>query len=67
MIVTANVFTILQTVNIMVRPLSKKRCLRKRFDTHHVKECEISMRPLLSCFFIILREVVLENVSPSVR
>ena len=67
MIVIANVFTILQTVNIMVRPLSKKRCLRKHFDTHHVKECEISMIALLSCFFIILREVVLENVSPSVR
>ena len=27
------------------------------------KSCEISMRALLSCFFVILREVDLENVS----
>ena len=29
--------------------------------------CEIPIRALLSCFFIILREVDLENVSPNVR
>ena len=37
MIVIANVFPKLQTVNIMVRPLSKKQRLRTRFDSEHVK------------------------------
>ena len=29
--------------------------------------CQIFTRLLLSCFFIILREIGLENVSPSIR
>ena len=33
----ANVFPKLQTVKILVRPLSKKRRLEKRFDSQHVK------------------------------
>ena len=37
MIVIANVFPKLQTVKIFVRPLSKKRCFRTRFDSEHVK------------------------------
>ena len=36
-IVIANVFKKLETVKILVRPLSKKRCFRKRFDSQHVK------------------------------
>ena len=71
MIVVANVFPKLQTVKILVRPLSKKRPFRTRFERQYVKASQntsqISMREHLSCFFIILREVDLENVSPSVR
>ena len=37
MIVITNVFPKLQTVNILVKPLSKKRRLRTRFDSEHVK------------------------------
>ena len=71
MILIANLFPKLQTVNIFVRPLTKKRRFRPRFYSEHVKASlntsKISMRALVSCFFIILREVDLENVSPSVR
>ena len=37
MIIIANAFPKLQTVNILVRPLSKKRRFRTRFDNQHVK------------------------------
>ena len=37
MIIIANAFPRLQTVNILVRPLSKKRRFRTRFDNQHVK------------------------------
>ena len=37
MIVVDNVFPKLQTVKIFLRPLSKKRCYRSRFDSQHVK------------------------------
>ena len=50
MILTANVFSKLETVKILVRRLSKKRRFRTRFDKEHVKAslktCEISMRAL---------------------
>ena len=53
MIVIVNVFPKLQTVKILVRPLSKKRRFRIRFDSQRVKAslpttCEISIRALLS-------------------
>ena len=41
MMVIANVFPKLQTVKILVRPLSKKRRFRKRFDRQHVKVSQI--------------------------
>ena len=41
MIVTANVFSKFQTVKILVRPLSKKRRFRTRFDNEHVKASQI--------------------------
>ena len=70
MIVIANVFPKLQTVKILVRPLSKKRRFRTRFDSEHVKASQMPAKMFveapLSWFFIILREVDLENVSPSV-
>ena len=54
MIVIANVFPKLQTVNILVRPLSKKRrfsrCLAIENVKASLKTCEISMRALVSCF-----------------
>ena len=41
MMVIANVFPKLLTVKILVRPLSKKRRFRKRFDRQHVKVSQI--------------------------
>ena len=50
MMVTANVFPKLETVKILVRPLSKKLRFRTRFDSEHVKasikSSEISMKVL---------------------
>ena len=50
----ANVLPKLQTVNILVRPLSKKCRLGTLFYSEHVKAslkpCEMSMRALHSCF-----------------
>ena len=61
MIVIANVFPKPQAVNILVRPLSKKRrfsrCLAIENVKASLKTCEISMRALVSLFFIIPREV----------
>ena len=54
MIVIANVFPKLKNMKRFVRPLSKKRCLRTRIHSHHLKAfqntCKISMRAFLSCF-----------------
>ena len=48
--VTANVFPKLRSLKILVRPLSKKRHFRTRFDSEHLKaslkSCEISSRAL---------------------
>ena len=41
MMVIANVLLKLQTVNILVRALSKKRHFRTRFDIQHVKGSQI--------------------------
>ena len=50
MMVLANVLPKVQTVNILVRPLSKKHRFRTRFYSEHVKAslktCEMSMRAL---------------------
>ena len=70
MIVIANVFPILQTVKVSVRPLSKKRCVRTRFYIQDVKASKMlwkSPSEIFCDFFIIVREVDLENVSRSVR
>ena len=40
-IAIATVFNKLQTLKILVRPLSKKRRFRTRFDSQHVKACQI--------------------------
>ena len=44
MIVIANVLTRLQTVKILVRPLSKMRRFRTRFDSQHVKALQILVK-----------------------
>ena len=44
MIVTANVFAKLQTVKILLRPLSKKRSFRIRFYSQHVKGSQIHVK-----------------------
>ena len=70
MMVIPNVLPKLQTVNILVGTLSKKDSFGKRFDIQHVKAAQISAKPheiVFIMFFIILREVDLEDVSPSVR
>ena len=41
MIVIANVFPKREIVKILVRPLSKKRCFRTRFDSQHLKPSQI--------------------------
>ena len=41
MVVIANVFRTLQNMKILVRPLSKKRRFRTRFDSQHVKASKI--------------------------
>ena len=68
MIVVANVFSNLQSVENLVRTLSKRRLFRACFDTQNVpKTCETSLKAIFSCFTIILREFDLENISPSDR
>ena len=44
MIVIANVFPKLQTVKNLIRPLSKKRRFRTRFDSQHFKASEIFVK-----------------------
>ena len=50
MMVTANVFPKLETVKILVRPLSQSHRFRTSFDSEHVKasikSSEISMKVL---------------------
>ena len=41
MIVIGKVFPKLQTVKILLRPLSKKRCYRTRFDSQDMKASQI--------------------------
>ena len=41
MILIANVFPQVETVNILVRPLSQKCRFRTRFDSQHVKASQI--------------------------
>ena len=45
MIVIANVFPKLETVKILLRPLSKKRRFRTSFDSHHVKASQKLVKP----------------------
>ena len=51
MIVIANVFAKLHTMKILLRPLSKKRCYRTRFDSQHVKQLQILVNYLWERFY----------------
>ena len=44
MIVIANVFKKVETVKILIRPLSEKRRFRTRFDSQHVKASQILVK-----------------------
>ena len=70
MIVIANVFLKLHTVKIFVRKRSQEHRFRTGFGSQHVKVSELLAKSSWECFdhifFIILSEVDLENVSPSV-
>ena len=70
MVVIADVFPKLQTVNKFVRRLCENPRFGTCFDSQHVKVSQILAKcpflVILSCFFIFLMEVDLENVSPSV-
>ena len=44
MIFIANVFAKLETVKVLLRPLSKKGPFRKRFDSQHVKASQILVK-----------------------
>ena len=50
MIVIANVFPKLQTVKVLLRPLSKKRCYRTLFDSQHVKASQMLVESPWECF-----------------
>ena len=52
-IVIANVFPKLQTVKDLVRPLSKKRCLRTSFESQPVKGFENLVKSALEHFYHI--------------
>ena len=51
MILIANVFPKLKNVKSFVRPLSKKRCFRTRFDSKHLKVYEILAKSSWECFY----------------
>ena len=51
--VIANVLPKLQTVNILIRPLSKKRRFRTRFDIEHVKASQILAKSPWEHFYLV--------------
>ena len=51
MIIRANVFPKLQTVKILIRPLCKKRPLKKGFDSQHLKASQILAKSLWERFY----------------
>ena len=69
-IVIANVFPKLQTVKDLVRPLSKKRCLRTSFESQHVKGSQTLPKNAWENFcrtFSWLLEEMICNISPSLK
>ena len=68
MIVIANVFSKLQTVKNLFRPLSKKLRLRTRFDSQHVKASQILAKYPWENFYFFssFSEKFISKLSPGV-
>ena len=67
MIVTANVFPILQTVNALVRPLSEKRCFRTSFESQNVTTSETLVKSAWEHFYHIFSSLwgeIISKISP---
>ena len=66
--VIANMFPELQTVKILVRPLSKNRPFRKRMDRQHVKVFQILAKSQWEWFYHLLssfwEKLIWNNISP---
>ena len=62
-IVIANAFPKLQSVEDLVRPLSKKRRFRTSFDSHHVKGSQTLVKSPWRPFYHIFPSVSREMVS----
>ena len=58
MIVVANVFPNLETVKVLLRPLSKNRHLRTHFDSQHVKVSKILAKSPREGFFMFFHYFV---------
>ena len=70
MIVIANVYPILQTVKDLVRPFSKKRCLRISFDSQPVRGSQAHVKSAWEHFhhiFLSLGGEIIWKISPSVK
>ena len=69
MMVIAILFPKLQIVKNFVRPLSKKRYFRTRFDSQHVKVSQILAKSLWACFYHVFSsfwENLIWKISPIV-
>ena len=67
MIVIANEFPKLQTLKILVRPLSKKHPFRTRFDSEHVKASQLLAKSPWESFYHVLLSFsakLIWNMSP---
>ena len=67
MIVIANVFPKLQTVNVLVGPLCKMPCFGTRFDTQHDKVSQILAKSPSESFYHVFPsywEKLIWNISP---
>ena len=58
MIVTANVFPKLQTVENLVKQVSKKRPFRTRFDSQHVKASQILAKSTSEHFYHVFSSLL---------
>ena len=69
MTVIANVLPILKTVKILVRPFSKKRCFRTRFDSQHVKALQMLAKSPWERFYHVFSSIswkLISKMSPLV-
>ena len=57
MTVIANVLPMLKNVKILVRPFSKKRCFRRRFDSQHVKALQMLAKSPWERFYHVFSSI----------